>query len=185
MCCRGGEPKAFKKMQSSKWNKDLVEEGVAFAIDLNDNGGDNGGHTSGIGVEVEEILQRSASNNKKNLGARLLDPLVNLEIGDVRLNFHLKMLEFMNFVNQEIKCGKEKRARQEKVIELLIMQGTRSSSLTKKLAKANMPSTFFGFDKVKKVIELLLEMDRYCDVQKPKEEDKVSIAVTFLKDHAF
>ena len=32
--------------------------------------------------------------------------------------------------------------------------------------------------------EFLLEMDNYYDVQKPEEGDKVSIAVTFLKDHA-
>jgi len=34
------------------------------------------------------------------------------------------------------------------------------------------------------VKEFLLEMDNYYDVQKPDDEDKVSIAVTFLKDHA-
>jgi hypothetical protein len=27
-------------------------------------------------------------------------------------------------------------------------------------------------------------MDNYYDVQRPEEDDKVSIAVTFLKDHA-
>ena len=47
-----------------------------------------------------------------------------------------------------------------------------------------MPSTFSGLGKARKVKEFLLEMDNYYDVQKPKEGDKVSIAVTFLKDHA-
>ena len=70
------------------------------------------------------------------------------------------------------------------MIDLLMMQGARSSSSTKKLAKVNMPSTFSGLGKARKVKEFLLEMDNYYDVQKPEEGDKVSIAVTFLKDHA-
>ena len=47
-----------------------------------------------------------------------------------------------------------------------------------------MPSTFSGLGKARKVKEFLLEMDNYYDVQRPEEDDKVSIAVTFLKDHA-
>jgi hypothetical protein len=34
------------------------------------------------------------------------------------------------------------------------------------------------------VKEFLLEMDNYYDAQKWDDEDKVSIVVTFLKDHA-
>ena len=64
------------------------------------------------------------------------------------------------------------------------MQGARPSSSTKKLAKVNMPNNFSGLGKARKVKEFLLEMNNYYDVQKPKEEGKVSIAVTFLKDHA-
>ena len=64
------------------------------------------------------------------------------------------------------------------------MQGARPFSSTKKLAKVNMPSTFSGFGKARKVKEFLFEMDNYYDVQKPEEGDKVSIAITFLKDHA-
>ena len=109
---------------------------------------------------------------------------MNLETGDVGLSFQLKMLEFMDSMRQEIKRGKEERARQDKMIELLMMQGARPSSSTKKLAKVNMPSTFSGLGKARKVKEFLLEMDNYYDVQKPEEGDKVSIAVTFLKDHA-
>jgi hypothetical protein len=48
-----------------------------------------------------------------------------------------------------------------------------------------MPRTFFGLNKAKKVKEFLLEMDNFCDVQKSGDEDKVSIAVIFLKDHVF
>ena len=65
-----------------------------------------------------------------------------------------------------------------------MMQGARPSSSTKKLANVNMPSTFSGLGKARKVKEFLLEMDNYYDVQRPEEDDKVSIAVTFLKDHA-
>ena len=32
--------------------------------------------------------------------------------------------------------------------------------------------------------EFLLEMNDYYDVQKLNEDDKISIVVTFLKDHA-
>ena len=35
------------------------------------------------------------------------------------------MLEFMDFVNKKVKHGKDKRARQEKMIELLMLQVTR------------------------------------------------------------
>ena len=64
------------------------------------------------------------------------------------------------------------------------MQGARPSPSTKKLAKVNMPSTFPRLGKARRVKEFLLEMDNYYDVQKPEEGDKVSIAVTFLEDHA-
>lgn len=33
-------------------------------------------------------------------------------------------------------------------------------------------------------MEFFLKMDNYYDVEKLNEEDKVSIVVTFLKDHA-
>jgi hypothetical protein len=101
----------------------------------------------------------------------------------VGLNFQLNMLEFMDSMNQELKCDKNKKARQDKMIELVMMQGARPSSTTKKLAMVDMPMTFFGFGKSKKVEEVLLEIDNYYDVQKPKEDNKVSIAVTFWKDH--
>jgi hypothetical protein len=79
-----------------------------------------------------------------------------LEGGDVGLKFQLKMVEFMASVNQELKRGKDKRVRQNKMIKLLMMQGARPSSSTKKLAKVNMPSTFSGFGKARKVKEFLL-----------------------------
>ena len=48
-----------------------------------------------------------------------------------------------------------------------------------------MPSTFSELGKARKVKEFLLDMNNYYDVQKLEEGDKVSIAVTFLKDNAF
>ena len=138
---------------------------------------------AGFGEEVEESLQRDASIDQGNLGARLPDPPENLKTRDVGLSFQLKMLEFMDSMRQEIKRGKEERASQDKMIKLLMLLGTRPSSSTKKLAKVNIPSTFFRLGRARKVKEFLLEMDNYYDVQKPKEEDKVSNAITFLKEH--
>ena len=74
------------------------------------------------------------------------------------------MLEFMDTLNQELKRIKEDRIRQEKLIEHLLTQEARPSSSTKKLAKVNIPSTFSGLRKAKKVKEFLLEMDNYYDV---------------------
>ena len=47
-----------------------------------------------------------------------------------------------------------------------------------------MPSNFSGLGKARKVKEFLLELNKYYDVQKPEEGDKVAIAITFLKDYA-
>src|ERR1700738_1744885 len=175
-----GEPGNSKKLRRSKRNKDHAQEDVDPTIDSNENGGDDGA----MGEEVEESRERDPVNLEENSEARIPNAPENLEGGDVGLKFQLKMLEFMDSVNQELKRGKEERARQDKMIELLMMQGTRPSSSTKKLAKVNMPSTFSGLGKARKVKEFLLEMDNYYDVQRPDEDDKVSIAVTFLKDHA-
>ena len=156
----GDESRSSKKLRCSKRKKDPVLEDVSLTIDSNDNSVEDGG----FGEEVEESLRRDASNDQENLGARLPDPPVNLEMGDVGLSFQLKMLEFMDSMGEEIKHGKEEKARQDKMIELLMMQGARPSSSTKKLAKVNMPSTFSRLGKARKVKEFLLEMDIYYDV---------------------
>ena len=78
-------------------------ENVSLIIDSNENGVDDGG----IGKEMEESLQRNASNDQGNLEARLPDSPVNLEMRDIGLTFQLKMLEFMDSMKQETKCGKE------------------------------------------------------------------------------
>ena len=57
-----------------------------------------------------ESLYRVTLKDEEHLGTSLLNPLENLESSDVGLNFQLKMLEFMDSMNQEIKLGKEKRA---------------------------------------------------------------------------
>ena len=59
------------------------------------------------------------------------------------LHFFLSFVHFQYSVNQEIKCGNEERACQDKMIKLLMMQGARPFSSTKKLAKVKMPSTFY------------------------------------------
>jgi hypothetical protein len=103
---------------------------------------------------------------------------------ETELNLHIKLLDFMDSANQELKQGKQKKACQDKLIEHSMMQRSKSSSSMKDLAKVNKISTFFGLGKARKVKEFHLEMANYYAVQKPDEENKVSIVVTFLKDHA-
>ena len=103
----GYELMSSKKLRCSKRNKDLVPDIISLAIDSNNNGVEDGG----FGEEVGKSLQRDASNNQGNLGARLSDPLVNLETRDVGLSFQFKMLEFIDSMRQEIKREKEERAR--------------------------------------------------------------------------
>jgi hypothetical protein len=88
---------------------------------------------------------------KRNSGARLSNAPESLENGDVGVRFQLKMLEFVDFGNQNLKCGKDERASQDKLIELLMMQGARPSSSTKKLAKVYMLNTFLELGKANKV----------------------------------
>lgn len=101
-------------------------------------------------MEIEESLERAPAYFKENLGTRLQNAYKSLVSSNVRLKFQLKMLEFLNFMNQELKRGKNKRVRQCKIIELLTMQSARPSSSTKKLAKTNMPSTFSSLGKARK-----------------------------------
>ena len=63
------------------------------------------------------------------------------------------------------------------------MHNTKPSSSTKKLVKLIISCTFFEFGKARKVKEFLLKMDNYYDIQKPNEDNKVSLAMTFLKNH--
>ena len=85
-------------------------------------------------------LKKLLHTLKKIRGARLLNASNSLECDDVGLKFQLKMLEFKDFMNQYLKCGKKKRAQQDKMIELLMMQGVRHFSLTKELAKISIPN---------------------------------------------
>ena len=71
------------------------------------------------------------------------------------------------------------------MLKLFMVQGARLPSSTKKLAKVNMPSTYFGLGKSKEVKEFLLKIEIYYIVQRFKEDDKVSIALTFMKHHVF
>ena len=49
--------------------------------------------------------------SKRVFGARLPNAPMTLESCDVGLTFQLKMLEFKDFMNQELHVGKEMRAR--------------------------------------------------------------------------
>jgi hypothetical protein len=88
-----------------------------------------------------------------------------LEGGDVGLKFQLKMIEFMDSMNQVLKRGKNERAHQDKV------------------GQGKYAKYVFEVGKARKVKDFLLEMDNYYDVQKPEKTKNVSIAVPFLKDH--
>jgi hypothetical protein len=166
----GDEPGASKRPRT-RGNKDLDPTSEAHSHDSNE---------QGAATENNRIREESRQEEPLNEG----ESFQGGGRQDTELAFRSKILEFMDSVNQELKRVKEERDRQERLIEHLLMQGSRPSSSTKKLAKGNMPSTFSGLGKARKVKEFLLEMDNYYDVQKPDEEDKVSIAVTFLKDHA-
>jgi hypothetical protein len=97
-----GEPGAFKKLRRSKRNKDHVQEDDDPAIDSIDYDGDDGV----TGEEVEETLERGPENLEENSRARLSNAPENLEGSDVELKFQLKMLEFMESMNQELKRKK-------------------------------------------------------------------------------
>lgn len=99
---------------------------------------------------MEESFQRALPYLEENSGARLPNAHESLEGGDVILKFQLKMHEFMDFVNQRLKCGKKTRARQDKMIELFMMQGIGFAFSTKILAKVNMLSTSSGPNKVER-----------------------------------
>ena len=65
----------------------------------------------------------------------------------------------MDFVKQEFKCGKNKRAQQNKNMKLFMIQGARFFSSTKKLAKVNMQSSLSGFGKVQNGQHCVLRID--------------------------
>jgi hypothetical protein len=48
-----------------------------------------------------------------------------------------------------------------------------------------MPSILSGLGKGSKLRKFVLEMDNYYDMQRPKKNNKVSKAVTFLIVHGF
>jgi hypothetical protein len=89
---------------------------------------DNGWEYGGFGKEMGESIEWLTANLKESLGARLPNAPMSLESCDVGLTFQLKMLEFMDYMNHKLQVGKEMRARQDKMVKPLIMQGARPSS---------------------------------------------------------
>ena len=77
------------------------------------------------------------------------------------------MLEFIDSMNQELKRGKEKRARQYKILEFFMMQGGRLLSSRKKLAKVHMLSILLGLGKARKK-KCVLEMDNSMLAKGPR-----------------
>jgi hypothetical protein len=63
---------------------------------------DNGWEYGGFGKGMEESIERTPANLNENLGARLPNAPMSLESCDVGLTFQLKMLEFMDSMNQEL-----------------------------------------------------------------------------------
>ena len=75
---------------------------------------DNGWEYGGFGKEIGESIERTPTNLKENLRARLLNAPLSLESCNVGLTFQLKMLKFMDSMNQELQVGKEMRADETK-----------------------------------------------------------------------
>ena len=99
------EPGVSKKLRRSKRNKDHIQEDFDPTINSNEM----------VWVMVHWVrkwgspLIRNPANLEAHSEARLPNAPESLEGGDVGLKFQLKMLEFMNSVNQELKRGKEER----------------------------------------------------------------------------
>jgi len=80
---------------------------------------------------------------------------------------------------------------EELVKTLQVMQGEvkelkeEGTSSSHKLCKINMPSSFTGVGKAYKVKDYGVELELYFEAQSALEGDKITIAVTFLKEHAF
>jgi hypothetical protein len=71
---------------------------------------DNGWEYGGFGKEMGESIEWTLANLKESLGARLPNAPMSLESGNVGLTFQLKMLKFVDSMNQELLIGKEVRA---------------------------------------------------------------------------
>jgi hypothetical protein len=72
---------------------------------------DNGWEYGGFGKEMGWSIEKTPANlKKKRFGARLPIAPMSLDSRDVGLTFQLKMLEFVDSMNQELQVGKEVRA---------------------------------------------------------------------------
>ncbi|KAL2632608.1 hypothetical protein R1flu_004087 [Riccia fluitans] len=76
------------------------------------------------------------------------------------------------------------KARQEEFVASRASRVEEGSASTKRLCKPEQPTPFTGTGKGPKVKEFLVELDMYIDAQRASEEDKVMVAVTFLKESA-
>ena len=75
-------------MVSSRMLK-LEQESCASRFSHTINSSDNGGHDGEFSMKMEESIERTWTNFKTNLGARLLNALESLENVNVDLKFKL------------------------------------------------------------------------------------------------
>jgi hypothetical protein len=77
----------------------------------------NGWKYGGFGKEIGEAIERTPANVEENLGASLPNAPMSLKICDVGFKFQLKMLEFIDPMNEELQVGKDVRSRYDKMVE--------------------------------------------------------------------
>ena len=68
--------------------------------------------------------------------------------------------------------------------EIKELKGRASSPSSRKLCKTNLPSSFTGLGKANKVKDFIVELELNFEAQRARDDDKINIAVTFLKEHA-
>lgn len=92
-----GEPMDSRKLRRSKWNKDHAQEDFDAAIESDDIGRDDG--ATGKKMKESQKPRREFGDYTTKCtqgGGRWWC----LEDGDVELKYKLKMLEFMDSINQ-------------------------------------------------------------------------------------
>lgn len=79
---------------------------VQVDFDNNVDSNDNDGAGRGFSKEIDESFSKAPTYLKNNLGFKVHNELKSLEMGDVGVNLERNMLEFVDSMNQKIKCVK-------------------------------------------------------------------------------
>ena len=138
---------------------DPIQEDFDPAVDSKD----NGGYDDGMNEDVEDSLEMDPLNLKENLGARPSNTSKNLDNSVVGLKLQLKMLKFMDFVNQKLKIGKEKTAWQDKMSSSLWCK-VLGLLLNKEIGQGKNAKYLLLSYQGKNVKECFIEIDKYYDV---------------------